>query len=71
VYPKCDPESAPANQAHLTFLESDRKITEFRSWVRSVLLSLNLPYDARLTRTFPAAADRIVHMINPTNAARL
>jgi Domain of unknown function (DUF5655) len=52
------------------FLKSDRKIAEFRPRVRSVLLSLYLPYelnDPRFTRTLPVAADRIVHMINLTN----
>ena len=37
--------------------------------VRSVLLSLYLPYevnDARISRTLPAAADRVVHLINLT-----
>ncbi len=51
------------------FLKSDRKIAEFRPRVRSVLLSLYLPYevnDARISRTLPAAADRVVHMINLT-----
>jgi hypothetical protein len=49
------------------FLKSDRKIAEFRPRVRSVLLSLYLPYelrDARIARVLPAAADRVVHMIN-------
>ena len=53
------------------FLKSDRKIAEFRPRVRSVLLSLYLPYeltDARFARTLPAAADRVVHMINLTSA---
>jgi hypothetical protein len=51
------------------FLKSDRKIAEFRPRVRSVLLSLYLPYevnDARISRTLPAAADRVVHLINLT-----
>jgi hypothetical protein len=51
------------------FLKSDRKIAEFRPRVRSVLLSLYLPYeltDARITRMLPVAADRIVHMIKLT-----
>jgi Domain of unknown function (DUF5655) len=51
------------------FLKSDRKIAEFRPRVRSVLLSLYLPYDltdARIARTLPVAADRIVHMIKLT-----
>ena len=53
------------------FLKSDRKIAEFRPRVRSVLLSLYLPYeldDARSARVLPAAADRLVHMINLTSA---
>jgi hypothetical protein len=53
------------------FLKSDRKIAEFRPRVRSVLLSLYLPYefnDVRIARTLPAAADRIVHMINLTGS---
>jgi Domain of unknown function (DUF5655) len=53
------------------FLKSDRKIAEFRPRVRSVLLSLYLPYeltDARITRMLPVAADRIVHMIKLTGA---
>ncbi|HEX6759569.1 MAG TPA: DUF5655 domain-containing protein [Propionibacteriaceae bacterium] len=53
------------------FLKSDRKIAEFRPRVRSVLLSLYLPYeldDARIARVLPAAADRLVHMINLTSA---
>jgi hypothetical protein len=48
------------------FLKSDRKIAEFRPRVRSVLLSLYLPYelsDSRIARTMPAGADRVVHMI--------
>jgi hypothetical protein len=53
------------------FLKSDRKIAEFRPRVRSVLLSLYLPYelgDPRFARTLLVAADRIVHMIKLTNA---
>jgi Domain of unknown function (DUF5655) len=53
------------------FLKSDRKIAEFRPRVRSVLLSLYLPYelsDPRIARTLPAAADRIAHMVNLTGA---
>jgi hypothetical protein len=53
------------------FLKSDRKTAEFRPRVRSVLLSLYLPYelsDARIARTLPVAADRIVHMIKITSA---
>jgi hypothetical protein len=53
------------------FLKSDRKIAEFRPRVRSVLLSLYLPYevgDPRFARILPVAADRIVHMIKLTNA---
>jgi hypothetical protein len=53
------------------FLKSDRKIGEFRPRVRSVQLSLYLPYeltDARFARTLPTASDRIVHMINLTSA---
>jgi hypothetical protein len=53
------------------FLKSDRKFAEFRPRVRSVLLSLYLPYelsDPRFARTLPVAADRTVHMINLTNA---
>ena len=49
------------------FVKSDRKLAEFRPRVRSVQLSLYLPYelsDARIARTLPAAADRVVHMIN-------
>jgi hypothetical protein len=49
------------------FLKSDRKIAEFRPRVRSVLFSLYLPYeltDARIARTLPASAGRVVHMIN-------
>ena len=49
------------------FLKSDRKIAEFRPRVRSVSLSLYLPYelrDARIARVLPAGADRVVHMIN-------
>jgi hypothetical protein len=52
------------------FLKSDRKIAEFRPRVRSVLLSFYLPYelsDPRIARTLPAAASRIVHMINLTS----
>jgi hypothetical protein len=51
------------------FLKSDRKIAEFRPRVRSVLLSVYLPYElseVRITRTLPVAVDRIVHMINLT-----
>ena len=53
------------------FLKSDRKIAEFRPRVRSVLLSLYLPYevnDPRFARILPVAADRIVHMIKLTDA---
>ena len=53
------------------FLKSDRKIAEFRPRVRSVLLSLYLPYevgDPRFARILPVAADRIVHVIKLTNA---
>jgi len=56
------------------FLKSDRKIAEFRPRVRSVLLSLYLPYelnDVRIARTLPAAADRIVHMINLTSSDQI
>jgi len=52
------------------FVKSDRKLAEFRPRVRSVQLSLYLPYelsDARIARTLPAAADRVVHMINLTS----
>ena len=43
---------------------------EFRPRVRSVLLSLYLPYevtDDRIARTLPTAADRVVHMIKLTD----
>jgi hypothetical protein len=53
------------------FLKSDRKIAEFRPRVRSVLLSIYLPYevsDARISRVLPAAADRVVHLITLTSA---
>jgi hypothetical protein len=56
------------------FLKSDRKIAEFRPRVRSVLLSLYLPYeltDARIARTPPVAVDRIVHMIKLTDAEQV
>ncbi len=52
------------------FLKSDSKIAEFRPQVRSVLLSLYLPYevtDHRIARTLPTAADRVVHMIKLTD----
>jgi hypothetical protein len=52
------------------FLKSDSKIAEFRPRVRSVLLSLYLPYevtDHRIARTLPTAADRVVHMIKLTD----
>jgi hypothetical protein len=51
------------------FLKSDRKIAEFRPRVRSVLLSLYLPYavnDPRIARVLPASGDRLVSMINLT-----
>jgi Domain of unknown function (DUF5655) len=53
------------------FLKSDRKLAEFRPRVRSVLLSLYLPYeltDRRIARTLPTAADRVVAMIKLTGA---
>ena len=53
------------------FLKSDRKIAEFRPRVRSVLLSLYLPYEVaypRIARTLPTAADRVVTMIKLTSA---
>jgi Domain of unknown function (DUF5655) len=53
------------------FLKSDRKLAEFGPRVRSAQLSLYLPYeliDPRIARTLPTAADRIVHMINLTDA---
>ena len=53
------------------FLKSDRKLAEFRPRVRSVLLSLYLPYeltDPRIARTLPTAADRVVAMIKLTGA---
>jgi hypothetical protein len=53
------------------FLKSDRKIAEFRPRIRSVLLSLYLPYELsspRFARTLPVAADRTVHMIKLTDA---
>ena len=53
------------------FLKSDRKLAEFRPRVRSVLLSLYLPYeltDPRIARTLPTAADRVVAMIKLTSA---
>ena len=56
------------------FLKSDRKVAEFRPRVRSILLSLYLPYqlsDPRIDRTQPAAADRIVHMIKLTAPAQV
>ena len=56
------------------FLKSDRKIAEFRPRVRSVLLSLYLPYeisDLRIARTLPAAADRIVHLFKLTSPAQV
>ena len=51
-----------------------RKIAEFRPRVRSVLLSLYLPYemsDLRIARTLPAAADRIVHLFKLTSPAQI
>ena len=56
------------------FLKSDRKIAEFRPRVRSVLLSLYLPYqlsDPRIDRTLLTAADRVVHMIKLTSPAQV
>jgi hypothetical protein len=56
------------------FLKSDRKIAEFRPRVRSVRLSLYLPYemsDLRIARTLPAAADRIVHLFKLTSPAQI
>ena len=56
------------------FLKSDRKIAEFRPRVRSVQLGLYLPYelsDARVARALPAAADRVVHLINLTTAEQV
>jgi hypothetical protein len=53
------------------FLKSDRKIAEFRPRVRSVLLSVYLPYeltDPRIARALPVASGRIAHMINLTSA---
>jgi hypothetical protein len=53
------------------FLKSDRKIASFRPRVRSVLLSVFLPYeltDPRIARALPVAAGRIAHMINLTSA---
>jgi hypothetical protein len=53
------------------FLKSDRKIASFRPRVRSVLLSLFLPYeltDSRIARALPVASGRIAHMINITSA---
>jgi Domain of unknown function (DUF5655) len=53
------------------FLKSDRKIGSFRPRVRSVLLSLFLPYeltDPRIARALPVAAGRIAYMINLTRA---
>jgi len=53
------------------FLKSDRKIAEFRPRVRSVQLGLYLPYelsDDRIARALPAAADRVIHLINLTSA---
>jgi hypothetical protein len=53
------------------FLKSDRKIASFRPRVRSVLLSLFLPYqltDSRIARVLPVASGRIAHMINLTSA---
>ena len=56
------------------FLKSDRKIAEFRPRVRSVLLSLYLPYELTHTRIFrvvPVAADRLAHLIKLTSAAQV
>ena len=56
------------------FLKSDRKIAEFRPRVRSVLLSIYLPYemsDARIARTLPAAAGRVIHLITLTSPAQV
>ena len=53
------------------FLKSDRKIASFRPRVRSVLLSLFLPYeltDSRIARALPVASGRIAHMINIMSA---
>jgi hypothetical protein len=53
------------------FLKSDRKIAEFRPRVRTVQLGVYLPYelnDARIARALPAAADRVIHLINLTSA---
>jgi hypothetical protein len=53
------------------FLKSDRKIASFRPRVRSVQLSLFLPYeltDPRIARTLPVASGRVAHMINLTSA---
>ncbi len=53
------------------FLKSDRKIAEFRPRVRSVLLSVYLPYeltDARIDRRLPAAEGRVIHLIKLTSA---
>jgi Domain of unknown function (DUF5655) len=56
------------------FLKSDRKIAEFRPRVRSVLLSVYLPYelsDARIARTMPAAEGRVIHLITLTSPAQV
>jgi len=56
------------------FLKSDRKIAEFRPRVRSVLLSLYLPYglsDPRIARVLPASGDRLVSMINLTGVVKV
>jgi Domain of unknown function (DUF5655) len=56
------------------FLKSDRKIAEFRPRVRSVLLSVYLPYeltDPRVARRLPAAEGRVVHMINLSSALQV
>ena len=53
------------------FLKSDRKIAEFRPRVRSVLLSLYLPYeltDARFARHCPLPRIESSTMINLTSA---
>ena len=55
------------------FLKSDRKFAEFRPRVRSVQLSLYLPYersDRRIARSLPAA-DRVIHLINLKSAAQV
>ena len=54
--------------------ESSSRVTaiaEFRPRVRSVLLSVYLPYeltDARIDRRLPAAEGRVIHLIKLTSA---